>query len=99
MHYRTSPECPLLPQIVRSDGGPCGLAGLDSGDCRRRLGGLGQWVMDWQRSTPRLAHAMRSRRMRSIGYRRAAGNTRGGRSSTGVRGPSCSLEDLSGGPG
>jgi hypothetical protein len=33
--------------------------------------------MDRQRSTPRLAHAMRSGRKRGIGYRRAAG-TRGG---------------------
>jgi hypothetical protein len=25
---------------------------VGSGDCRRRLGGLGEWVKDWQRSTP-----------------------------------------------
>jgi hypothetical protein len=75
--------------IARSDGGPCGLAGWGSGDCRRGLGGLGEWVMEWQRSTLRLAHVMWSRRKPSIGYCRAAGNTRGSRSSTGVRGPSC----------
>jgi hypothetical protein len=79
----------IMPRIARSDGGPCGLAGRGNGDCRRGLGGNGEWVMEWQRSTLRLAHVMWSRRKRGIDYRRAAGNTRGSRSSTGVRGPSC----------